>query len=51
MVNQFSLGTTGWRNQVVDFVTGPEARLITIKVMRVPGNPLIKGMLWLDMCS
>jgi hypothetical protein len=43
-----SLGTTGWRNQVVDFVTGPEARLITVRVMRVPGNPLIKGTFWLD---
>jgi tetratricopeptide (TPR) repeat protein len=42
------LGTTGWRQQVVDFVTGPEARLITIRVMRVPGNPLIKGTFWLD---
>jgi hypothetical protein len=48
MVNQFSLGTTGWRNQVVNFVTGPEARLITIKVMRVPRNPLITGTFWLD---
>jgi hypothetical protein len=43
-----SLGTTGWRQQVVDFVTGPEARLITVRVMRVPGNPLIKGTFWLD---
>jgi hypothetical protein len=42
------LGTTGWRQQVVDFVTGPEARLITVRVMRVPGNPLIKGTFWLD---
>jgi hypothetical protein len=29
-------------------MTGPEARLITVKVMRVPGNPLIKGTFWLD---
>ena len=43
-----SLGTTGSRNQVVDFATGPEKRLITVKVMRVPGNPLIKGTFWLD---
>jgi hypothetical protein len=35
------------RQQVVDFVTGPEARLITVRVMRVPGNPLIKGTFWL----
>ena len=42
------MGTAGWRQQVVDFVTGPEARLITIRVVRVPGNPLIKGTFWLD---
>jgi tetratricopeptide (TPR) repeat protein len=42
------IGTTGWRQQVLDFVTGPQARLIVIKVMRVPGNPLIKGIFWLD---
>jgi hypothetical protein len=29
-------------------VTGPEERLTTIKVMRVPDNPLIKGTFWLD---
>ena len=28
--------------------TGPETRLIAIKVMRVPGYPLIKGTFWLD---
>jgi hypothetical protein len=42
------LGTTGWREQVADFVAGPQTRLIAIKVMRVPGNPLIKGTFWLD---
>jgi hypothetical protein len=31
-----------------DFVAGPQTRLIAIKVMRVPGNPLIKGTFWLD---
>jgi hypothetical protein len=43
-----SLGTSGWREQSVDFTTGPQTRLIAIKVMRVPGNPLIKGTFWLD---
>ena len=43
-----SLGTSGWREQTVDFTTGPQTRLIAIKVMRVPGNPLIKGTFWLD---
>ena len=43
-----SLGTSGWREQSVDFTTGPQTRLITVRVMRVPGNPLIKGTFWLD---
>jgi len=43
-----SLGTSGWREQTVDFTTGPQTRLITLRVMRVPGNPLIKGIFWLD---
>jgi hypothetical protein len=33
---------------LADFVTRPQTRLIAIKVMRVPGNPLIKGTFWLD---
>ena len=42
------LSTSGWRELLADFTTGPETRLIAIKVMRVPGNPLIKGTFWLD---
>jgi hypothetical protein len=30
------LSTSGWRELLVDFVTGPQTRLIAIKVMRVP---------------
>jgi hypothetical protein len=33
---------------MADFSAGPHARLIAIKVMRIPGNPLIKGKFWLD---
>jgi hypothetical protein len=33
---------------LADFTTGPQTRLIAIKVMRVPSNPLIKGTFWLD---
>jgi hypothetical protein len=36
------LSTSGWRKLPADFATGPQTRLIAIKVMRVPGNPLIK---------
>ena len=42
------LSTSGWRELVADFWAGPQTRLIAIKVMRVPGNPLIKGTFWLD---
>ena len=42
------LSTSGWRELVADFAAGPETHLIAIKVMRVPGNPLIKGTFWLD---
>ena len=40
--------TSGWRDLLADFTTGPQTRLIAIKVIRVPGNPLIKGTFWLD---
>jgi hypothetical protein len=36
------LSTSGWRELLTDFTTGPQTRLIAIKVMRVPGNPLRK---------
>jgi hypothetical protein len=42
------LSTSGWRELLADFTTGPQTRLIAIKVMRLPGNPLIKGTFWLD---
>ena len=42
------LSTSGWRELVVDFAAGPQTRLIAIKVMRVPGYPLIKGTFWMD---
>ena len=42
------LSTSGWRELLADFTTGQQTRLIAIKAMRVPGNPLIKGTFWLD---
>jgi hypothetical protein len=42
------LSTSGWRELLADFATGSQTRLIAINVMRVPGNPLIKGTFWLD---
>ena len=42
------LSTSDWRELLADFAIGSQTRLIAIKVMRVPGNPLIKGTFWLD---
>ena len=33
---------------IIIIVIKRRTRLIAIKVMRVPGNPLIKGTFWLD---
>ena len=40
--------TSGWKQRTADFVTGPDTRLVTVRVVRIPGNLLIKGTLWLD---
>ena len=45
------LSTSGWRELLADFATGPQTRLIAIKVMRVPGNPLIKGHVLVGRCE
>jgi hypothetical protein len=42
------LSTSGWRELWANPASRPQARLIAVKVMRVPGNPLIKGTFWLD---
>jgi tetratricopeptide (TPR) repeat protein len=42
------LGTTGWRQQLADFRTGPETSMLTIKIARVPAGSLIKGTFWID---
>jgi hypothetical protein len=43
-----SFAYTNNQELLADFATAPQTRLIAIKVMRVPGNPLIKGTFWLD---
>ena len=43
-----SLGTTSWRQRLADFRTGPHTSLLTVRVTRVPGSPLIKGTFWID---
>ena len=37
-----------WKQSNAEFVTGPDTRLVTIRIVRTPGNLLIKGTLWLD---
>ncbi|HMJ20579.1 MAG TPA: carbohydrate binding domain-containing protein [Terriglobales bacterium] len=42
------LETSSWMQRTAVFVTGTETRLLTLRILRIPGNPLIKGTLWLD---
>ncbi len=49
------LGTTdefrdssAWRQRALEFSTGPDTRLVAVRVVRRPGNLLIQGTLWLD---
>jgi len=42
------LGTSAWGQRTAEFVTGPETHLVTLRMVRIPGNPLIKGTFWLD---
>jgi tetratricopeptide (TPR) repeat protein len=45
--NEF-LDTSGWRLRTAEFVTRTDTHLVTIRILRIPGNPLIKGTFWLD---
>lgn len=42
------LGSSPWREQSVRFRTGPDTRLLTVKITREPGDPLIRGRFWVD---
>ena len=42
------LETTSWSEHVAGFVSGSNTHLVTLRIMRIPGNPLIKGTFWLD---
>ena len=41
------LNTNDWLQHSTEFATGPESRLVTLRVLRVPGDRLIKGTLWI----
>ena len=42
------LETSGWNERAAAFVTGSDTHLVILRIVRIPGNPLIKGTLWLD---
>jgi tetratricopeptide (TPR) repeat protein len=42
------LDTSSWMQHTAEFVTGPDTRLLTLRILRMPGNLLVKGTLWLD---
>ena len=42
------LETSSWMQRTAEFVTGPDTRLLTLRILRTPSNPLVKGTLWLD---
>jgi tetratricopeptide (TPR) repeat protein len=42
------LDTSHWTSRATEFVTGPDTHVVTLRILRMPGNLLIKGTLWLD---
>lgn len=40
--------TSRWKQCTAEFVTAPDTHLAAIRIVRVPGNLLIKGTLWID---
>jgi len=42
------LGTHSWQLQQAQFRTGPRTELLLLSVTRQPGNPLIRGKMWID---
>jgi tetratricopeptide (TPR) repeat protein len=43
-----TLGTTPWRLHQARFLTGPNTKLLLLKIVRDPAGPLIRGKLWID---
>ena len=41
-------GERGWRDLQGVFRTGPDAKLVVLRVVRVPGATRMRGKLWLD---
>jgi hypothetical protein len=47
LTSQFA-GSSGWTKVEAAFTTGPTCNLVTVAVVRRPGNSSISGELWLD---
>jgi tetratricopeptide (TPR) repeat protein len=42
------LETSDWEEHSAGFITGSDTHLVTLRIVRTPGTPLIKGTFWLD---
>ena len=42
------MGTNPWRPQTAQFETGPNTKLLLLRIVRQPAAPLIRGKLWID---
>ena len=42
------LGTNPWQPEQALFRTGPNTKLVLLKIVRLPADPLIRGKLWID---
>ena len=42
------MGTTPWRLEQSRFQTGPNTKLLMLKIVREPAAPLIRGKFWID---
>lgn len=42
------LGTNPWRPEQAQFHTSPNTKLLLLKIVRQPADPLIRGKLWID---
>ncbi len=40
--------SAGWQEARGNFVTGPATRLVTVRIVRRPAEPVVRGRLWLD---
>jgi tetratricopeptide (TPR) repeat protein len=42
------LGTNPWHPEQAQFRTGPNTKLVLLKIVRLPADPLIRGKFWID---